>query len=158
MKSNISSPTRPPSPDKGRQEREGRLEAERVRRSSRGKTSSQTVLRARQLRRPLTASEQVLWEVLRDCRLQGIKFRRQHPFGPYVLDFFCVKSQLAVELDGGVHEQDEQKEYDRERTAYLEEQGLRVLRFRNEEIAEIFEDVIRRIVEAASPTPGPSLS
>ena len=124
----------------------------------RGKTSTQTVLKARRLRRPLTASELILWEVLRESRLQGIKFRRQHPFGPYVLDFFCVKAQLAVELDGSVHEQDEQKGYDRERTAYLESCGLRVLRFKNEEVERNIEDVLARILEASSPTPDPSLS
>jgi very-short-patch-repair endonuclease len=124
----------------------------------RGETFTRTVLNARQLRRPLTASEQILWEAVRDGRLQGIKFRRQHPFGPYVLDFFCVKAQLAVELDGSIHEQAEQKEYDQERTAYLEEHGLRVLRFRNEEVEERLEDVVTRILETASPTPVPSLS
>jgi len=121
----------------------------------RGRTSAQTVVKARRLRSPLTGSEQVLWEALRDSRLQGIKFRRQHPFGPYVLDFFCVKAQLAVELDGGVHDQPEQKEYDHERTAYLEEQELQVLRFRNEEIEDKLEDVKRKILEAASPNPRP---
>ena len=102
----------------------------------RGKTSGQTVQTARRLRGKLTDAEQVLWSALRDSRMQGIKFRRQHPFGPYVLDFFCVNAQLAVELDGGIHDQPEQKDYDKERTAFLEANGLRVMRFRNEEIAD----------------------
>jgi very-short-patch-repair endonuclease len=121
----------------------------------RGKTSSRTVLAARQLRNQLTKSEQILWEALRNSRLHGIKFRRQHPFGPYVLDFFCVKAQLAVELDGGVHDQAEQKDYDQERTAYLEAQGIRVLRLKNEEITNDFGDVLRKILEFALPTPTP---
>ena len=121
----------------------------------RGKTSGQTIQTARRLRRPLTDSEQVLWLALRDSRMHGIKFRRQHPFGPYVLDFFCVQAQLAVELDGGIHDRSEQKNYDRERTAYLESRGLHVLRFRNEEIVEKLENVITRILEAASSTPSP---
>jgi very-short-patch-repair endonuclease len=116
----------------------------------RGRTSTQTVLTARRLRRPLTESEQVLWSALRDSRLQGIKFRRQHPFGPYVLDFFCVQAQLAVELDGGVHNQPEQRKYDEERTAFLEDNGLRVLRFRNEEVEERLDEVMRTILEVAS--------
>jgi 5-methyltetrahydrofolate--homocysteine methyltransferase len=62
---------------------------------------------------------------------------------------------LAVELDGSVHEQDEQEEYDRERTAYLEQCGLRVLRFKNQEVERNVEDVLDRILEAASPTPQP---
>ena len=124
-------------------------------RAVRGRTSSQTVQTARRLRRQLTDAEQVLWSALRDSRMQGIKFRRQHPFGPYVLDFFCVNAQLAVELDGGIHDQPEQKDYDAERTAFLEANGLRVLRFRNEEIADKLDDVMRAILEAASPTPCP---
>jgi very-short-patch-repair endonuclease len=121
----------------------------------RGKTSGQTVLKARRLRRPLTESEQVLWAALRDNRLQGIKFRRQHPFGPYVLDFFCVQARLVIELDGSIHDRPEQKEYDRERTDYLEAQGLRVLRFRNEEVADKLDEVMKKILEAAAPTPQP---
>jgi very-short-patch-repair endonuclease len=121
----------------------------------RGKTSTQAVLSARQLRSQLTGSEQELWSALRDSRLHGIKFRRQHPFGPYVLDFFCVKAQLAVELDGGIHDRPEQRDYDSERTAYLETNGLRVLRFRNEEIADKLDEVINKILKAASPTSQP---
>ena len=124
-------------------------------RAVRGRTSSQTVLTARRLRRQLTDSEQVLWSALRDSRMQGIKFRRQHPFGPYVLDFFCVNAQLAVELDGGIHDQPEQKDYDNERTAFLEANGLRIMRFRNEEIADNLDGVMRAILEVASPTPQP---
>ncbi|MGA2488637.1 MAG: endonuclease domain-containing protein, partial [Anaerolineales bacterium] len=86
-------------------------------RAVRGRTSSQTVLTARKLRSQLTDAEQVLWSALRDGGQQGIKFRRQHPFGPYVLDFFCVQAQLAVELDGGIHDRPEQRDYGVERTA-----------------------------------------
>lgn len=124
-------------------------------RAMRGRTSTQTVLKARRLRRPLTDSEHVLWSALRDIRLQGIKFRRQHPFGPYVLDFFCVQARLAVELDGSVHDQPEQREYDQERTAFLEAQGLHILRFRNEDVADKLDEVIKTILETASPTPNP---
>lgn len=126
-----------------------------ISRPVRGKTSARAVMTARQLRGQLTDAEQVLWSVLRDSRLYGIKFRRQHPFGPYVLDFFCVKAQLAVELDGGIHDRPEQREYDDERTAYLEANGLRILRFRNEDVADRLDEVVARILEAASPTPQP---
>jgi very-short-patch-repair endonuclease len=105
-----------------------------ISRPVRGKTSARVVLTARRLRGQLTDAELALWTALRDGRLQVIKFRRQHPFGPYVLDFFCVQAQLAVGLDGSVHDQPEQKEYNRERTDYLAAHGLRVLRFRNEEL------------------------
>jgi very-short-patch-repair endonuclease len=123
-----------------------------VSRPVRGKTSAQAVLTARRLRGQLTDVEQALWAALRDSRLHGIKFRRQHPFGPYVLDFFCVKAQLVLELDGSVHDQPEQKDYDRERTEYLESHGLRVLRFRNEDVMDRLNEVVRKIVEAASPS------
>jgi very-short-patch-repair endonuclease len=126
-----------------------------VSRPVRGKTSTHAVLTARCLRSRLTGAEQALWSALRDNRLHGIKFRRQHPFGPYVLDFFCVNAQLVVELDGSVHDQPEQKEYDRERTVYLEGHGLRVLRFRNEEVKDGLDEVVSRILEAASPIPQP---
>ena len=121
----------------------------------RGKTSAKTVLAARDLRRKLTLTEQVLWEALRDGRLDGLKFRRQHPFGPYIMDFFCVKAQLAVEIDGGVHDTLEQKQYDRERTAYLEVHGLQVLRFRNEDVENKLAQVLEKILESTSPTPQP---
>jgi very-short-patch-repair endonuclease len=121
----------------------------------RGKASAQTVLKARRLRRPLTASEQALWATLRDNRLRGLKFRRQHPFGPYILDFFCVQAQLAVELDGSVHDQPDQKEYDANRTAYLESHGLRLLRFKNLDVERNIDDVLARILEVASPNPRP---
>ena len=121
----------------------------------RGKTSAQAVMTARQLRGQLTDTEQVLWSALRDSRLYGIKFRRQHPFGPYVLDFFCVKAQLVVELDGGIHDRPEQRDYDDERNAYLEANGLHVLLFRNEDVTDRLDEVVTRILKAASPTPQP---
>jgi adenine-specific DNA-methyltransferase len=124
-------------------------------RAIRGKTSVQTVLAARLLRSQLTDSEQILWNALRDSCLSGIKFRRQHPFGPYVLDFFCVRAQLDIELDGSVHNQPEQREYDDERTSYLKFHGVCVLRFRNEDITDRLDEVMTRIMEAASPTPQP---
>ena len=115
-------------------------------------------MNARRLRGQLTDAEQTLWSALRDSRVHGIKFRRQHPFGPFVLDFFCVNAQLAIEVDGEVHDKAEQKEYDRERTEYLETHGLRVLRFRNEEVKDKLDEVMKRILEAASPAPQPPSS
>jgi very-short-patch-repair endonuclease len=124
----------------------------------RGRTSGQTILTARQLRRRLTPTEHVLWLALRGNRFQGLKFRRQHPFGPYVLDFFCVQSQLAIELDGSVHDHPDQINYDYDRTAYLESNGLRVLRFKNRDITDKLEEVLTKIMEASSPTPQPPAS
>ena len=123
-------------------------------------TSAQIQAWARALRRRATPAEQKLWERLRNRRLKGLKFRRQHPLGPYIADFYCAAHRLVVELDGGIHEQ--QREEDARRTAYFEAYGYKVLRFRNEEVEEDIEGVLRRIAEAcgarASPLPQISLS
>jgi very-short-patch-repair endonuclease len=117
-------------------------------RGSRGKSSRVIVHTARDLRRQLTPTEEKLWNALRGRGVGGLKFRRQHPYGRYVLDFFCVERQLALEVDGGVHLQPGQAEHDAERSAFLAEQGICVLRFKNEEIERDLEGVLKRIMEA----------
>src|ERR1700712_4243279 len=89
-----------------------------------------TIRRARTLRSHLTSTERVLWERLRQRRLGGLKFRRQTPIGPYVLDFLCLRHRLVVEADGPFHD----PERDAIRDAWLEAKGFRVLRFSNSEI------------------------
>jgi very-short-patch-repair endonuclease len=116
----------------------------------RGKTTWKTVLAARDLRHNETSAEDLLWNELRGKRLHGLRFRRQHPIGHFVLDFFCVQIQLAVELDGCVHRQSDQAAYDEERTRFLQEQGIYVLRFRNEEVFDNLPQVLQKILEAAS--------
>jgi very-short-patch-repair endonuclease len=79
----------------------------------------------------------------------GFKFRRQHPIGPYIVDFYCHKAQLAIEIDGGQHNQDDQLLYDERRTAYLEDQGIKVLRFWNHDVlreTETVLEVIRQVL------------
>jgi very-short-patch-repair endonuclease len=88
--------------------------------------------RAKDLRMHMTAAENLLWKQLRRKQQNGKYFRRQHPYGIYILDFYCFEADLVIELDGGVHIG--KKEYDEERTKYLESSGLNVLRFKNEEI------------------------
>ncbi len=123
-------------------------------RKTRGKTTSKTVHTARQQRREPTPAEQKLWSALRDRRLAGLKFRRQHPFGPYVLDYFCVEHQLEVEADGGIHLAPDQMAHDANRTEYLQQNGIRVLRFTNEEIMNDFYNVLKKIAQTAlSPSP-----
>ena len=104
--------------------------------------------RRRELRRAATDAEQVLWRLLRKRQFAGVKFHRQHPVGPYILDFYCAERGLAVELDGGQHFTDEGQEYDRRRTAYLAARGVRVLRFTNRELFEETESVLEAIREA----------
>jgi very-short-patch-repair endonuclease len=117
----------------------------------RGKTMRAVVVRARGLRREQTPTEMRLWSALRNRQLVGLKFRRQHPYGQFVLDFFCVERQLAVEVDGGVHLNAEQAARDSERSEFLTQRGVRVLRFTNEEIEQHLPDVLRKIAEAAAP-------
>ena len=128
-------------------------------RKSRGKTTAKIVQAARDQRRQQTPAEKKLWEALRDRRLAGLKFRRQHPFQQFILDAFCVEHQLEVEVDGEVHDDPAQAAYDAERTEFLRARGIRVLRFRNEEIESNFEAVLRRIiVEATKISPPDPLS
>ena len=96
----------------------------------------------------MTPAEQALWDALRDRRLAGLRFRSQHPAGPFVLDFYCPIRKLVVELDGPVHER--QAEYDAARTAQLNAYGYRVIRFRNEEVLHELPSVLQRILAAAS--------
>ena len=87
-----------------------------------------TVARARDLRRTMTLPEVLLWQQIRSRRLDGIRFRRQHPIGPYILDFYCEDARLAVEVDGESHSQAEAVEHDNRRTEWLNARGISVLR------------------------------
>jgi very-short-patch-repair endonuclease len=93
-----------------------------------------TLTFARNLRQQSTDAEQLLWSLLRNRRLAGYKFRRQHPIAPYVLDFYCDDAKLAIELDGGQHNTDETRLHDEIRLKFLAEHGIRVLRFWNHEV------------------------
>ena len=115
------------------------------------KTSRAVRTRAKELRKEQTPAERMLWRVLRDRAVNGLKFRRQHPLDGFVLDFFCPEVKLCVELDGGIH--DSQVERDAERTAQLAARGLRVIRFRNEEVEDDMTSVLHRIAKAASSVP-----
>ena len=109
-------------------------------------TSSLIQQRARELRQGATEAERVLWEHLRGRRLAGLKFRRQHPLGPYIVDFYCAAHRLVVEVDGPVHEG--RVKEDALRTEYLEMYGYRVLRVKNEEVLEDIEAVLARVLAA----------
>src|SRR5437588_4018224 len=92
---------------------------------------SATVRQARALRRSAPSNERLLWKLLRSRRLAALKFRRQFPVGPYVVDFVCLRIRLVVELDGPFHD----PEHDIVRDAWLMAQGFRVLRFPNSQLA-----------------------
>lgn len=105
---------------------------------------------ARLLRQTATDAECVLWSCLRDRKMNGCKFRRQHPVRPYVLDFYCHALQLGVEVDGGQHYSDAGLRNDAVRTDYLQRQGIRLLRFTNHDVLTNLEGVLRSIWQATN--------
>ena len=107
-----------------------------------------TLARARTLRRAMTPWERRLWLALRGRKLGGLRFRRQHPVPPYILDFYCHSQRLAVELDGAHHGGSEQAAHDAARSAYLARMGIRVLRFTNQDVTRRLEGVLVQIAEA----------
>jgi very-short-patch-repair endonuclease len=110
--------------------------------------------KARSLRKETTEAEEKLWQVLRNRAFDGYKFRRQHPIGKYIADFYCHENKLVVEVDGGCHNEAEQKKYDAARTQAINEFGVRVIRFTNDEILNSLPEVLKKISEAMhSPSP-----
>lgn len=105
--------------------------------------------RARRLRNNMTDAEQALWKSLRMRQMAGAKFRRQQPIGPYIVDFVSFGSRLVVEADGG--QRTRQADSDAKRTAWLEGQGFRVLRFWDHEVLQAPDEVKRVIWEALTP-------
>jgi len=105
---------------------------------------------ARRLRRNQTPAEIRLWSGLRRRRLQDYKFVRQHPIGPFTVDFLCRKAALIIEVDGATHSEDRDIEYDRDRTDFLRSKGYRVLRVQNDDIYHRFDDVMDMILLAVA--------
>jgi len=110
-------------------------------------TKAATQEYARELRHRTTEAEQKLWSLLRNRQLKGKKFRRQHAIANYVADFYCNESKLVIELDGNFHTKAETKEYDKSRTNLLNELGITVLRFWNEEVIKDPGKVLEKISE-----------
>lgn len=100
---------------------------------------------AKKLRENQTEAEELLWLALKSNQVEGYKFRRQHPIILYIADFYCHKLKLVIEIDGGYHLSEEQQILDKERTANIEYQGLRVIRFSNEEVVLKLQEVICKI-------------
>lgn len=109
--------------------------------------------KAKELRKDMTETEEILWKRLRNRKLNGLKFRRQHPVDIFIADFYCHEKKLIVELDGGIHDTIEQMEYDDGRTFELEEKGFIILRFRNEEVLNEIEQVLEKIIETVKRIP-----
>lgn len=103
---------------------------------------------AKKLRRQATAPEDILWELLRSRRLDGMKFRRQEPLLGYTLDFLCLERKLIIEIDGRQHGWE--RDYDTARTQEIERHGFMLIRFRNEEVLNERDTVIARIRAACA--------
>ncbi len=114
----------------------------------------------RRLRSNMTGPEARLWSRLRARQLQGLKFRRQHGIGPYIVDFYCPEQSLVIEVDGDSHADADQVVKDKQREQYLQSLGLRVIRYINDDIVKnlggILEDLAERI-SSRSTSPRPSL-
>jgi very-short-patch-repair endonuclease len=108
---------------------------------------SQIFSNAKKLRENGTEAEEMLWLAVRDNQIDGYKFRRQHPLSIYVADFYCHALKLVIEIDGGYHLDEEQQLLDKKRTSDIEFQGLKVIRFTNEEVMLRLPEVIDRIKE-----------
>ncbi|HHQ4689078.1 endonuclease domain-containing protein [Aeromonas veronii] len=100
---------------------------------------------AKRLRRDATQAERKLWQQLRNRRLAGLKFRRQMPIGPYVVDFICLEQGLIIEVDGSQHGTQANQMHDEARTAYLNQQGFRVIRVWNNDVLSRMEVVLAHI-------------
>ncbi len=105
--------------------------------------NSSTKSKARELRKRMTEPERILWSHIRRRKQHGMYFRRQHPYGIYILDFYCFEADLVIEIDGMIHLS--RRDYDIERTKYLRSSGLKVIRFNNKDIETRIEWVLEKI-------------
>jgi very-short-patch-repair endonuclease len=105
---------------------------------------------ARQLRRVCTDAERKLWRYIRNRQISGLKFRRQHPIGSFILDFYCEELRFGIELDGGQHYSDSGQAQDTRRTAMLREKGVRILRFSNLDVLNNIEGVVTAILQSVA--------
>ncbi|MBC8507506.1 MAG: DUF559 domain-containing protein [Anaerolineales bacterium] len=100
---------------------------------------------AKRLRQPQTPAEEKLWQAIRNRNLGGFKFRRQHPIGRFIVDFYCAAAKLVIEIDGDIHAF--QAEYDEIRTKWLEDQGYTIIRFENRDVFENLDCVAQALLE-----------
>ncbi|MEM9938635.1 MAG: DUF559 domain-containing protein [Pseudomonadota bacterium] len=115
------------------------------------KADPNTQARAKALRRQMTKAEIILWSKLKGKQLQGWHFRKQHPVGPFIADFACVRAKLIIEVDGATHSSDLEINYDQKRTAFLNDQGWFVYRIWNTDIYENLNGVLDGILAHLTP-------
>jgi very-short-patch-repair endonuclease len=109
--------------------------------------SVETKARAAELRKNMTTAEKILWQQLRNRKVEGLKFRRQHAVDIFILDFYCHEQKLAIEVDGEIHNMEDRKEWDKNRTYELNEFGIQILRFSNDNVINQTDRVITSIKE-----------
>ena len=95
----------------------------------------------------MTPPERLLWEQLKGHKLDGFKFRRQHPFAPYILDFYCPAKRLAIEVDGEAHSMGDNPQRDARRDAFLKQQGVRVMRISADDVFRELNGVVLTILD-----------
>ena len=108
---------------------------------------------ARKFRKEQTEPETILWEQLRNRKLHGLKFKRQHRIGHFIVDFYCSELKRVVEVEGGIHEKPDQKEYDALRFEELKTRGLKILRLKNEEVLNNLNAVLKQITTLSPHSP-----
>jgi len=106
-----------------------------------------TIPFAKDNRKNLTESEAVIWHAVRNRKIDGFKFRRQHPIAGYIPDFVCLDKKLIIEIDGGYYEEEEQKKFDASRQNWLAENGFEMIRFTNEEVENNLDEVVKKITD-----------
>jgi imidazole glycerol-phosphate synthase subunit HisF len=111
------------------------------------KASKKTFEFAKDLRHNQTTAEQFLWNVIRGRKLNGYKFRRQHPIGHFIADFYCHEAKLVIELDGNIHDQEQVRLRDICREEIIKEFGIVVLRFKNDDIFSEIDNVVKEIMK-----------
>jgi len=108
---------------------------------------------AKEMRKKPTEAEAALWNALRRKQLNGFYFRRQRPVGRFIIDFYCEELRLGIELDGSVHDNPEEKQYDTEREEHLHARGVRIVRFSNDEVLENLKSVLEKMIQSAKQSP-----
>ncbi len=104
----------------------------------------------RRLRKDSTPSEDILWQEVRNGKLNGLKFKRQHSIGNYIVDFYCATARLVIEVDGEIHLAYDQQEKDKLRDENLIDMGFKIIRFTNDEIVFNIDSVIKKILEKSA--------
>ena len=112
------------------------------------RTRKSMIEASKELRQRTTIAEELLWEALKEKKLSGLKFYRQMPIDRFIVDFYCPRLKLAIELDGGIHDDPDQDDHNRLREQMLSEREIRIIRFRNKEVIRNLHDVCTRIKDA----------